>query len=607
MKKGECSMRQILVSLMAVLIFRGAVAAGGPGSTSANFLKAGQGVRPIAMGETYIALGDGLDTLYWNPAGLVQITSPQASFMHNFWFQDIGTEYLAYGMPLGPLGAVAGGLTVMHAGTIVETLEDEYGNYLGTGDEIRPLSFALVGTYAQKLSRIMPVKEPFLKDVLVGASLRLVTESLDEVNVFGGALDIGAIWRQTEEFKDSADKPGIRDQGWRLGLTAQNLGVSTDKLMPMNFRLGTGYVAQALFTPLGRGTAGLDILIPIDNDVKFTLGAEYAHISEHTESAIRMGYKVGPEIKDLDSLAGLTAGAGFAIQSGVLKYRLDYAFVPYGELGSTHRVSLTLTFLPSSPGLPGPKISLPTDLSFSPTGSLASSLLPGQEQEENLAVKRDKELAQERVRDEAKLKTMMDDIRNKIELVRRKLDRLNKSIKQGKLRPVRFQAGKNVLQRKSFETLDKIGEILEKHSQVKVRIEGHTDSDGKAQVNQRLSQKRVEAVKKYLGSIFELHAANLIPVGYGETHPIGNNKTPEGRLANRRVEIKVLIPAGMAPAARAKPNQVNAKKASQVQISKEDITSYGEIDKLREKLKVYEMQMNPSEVEEMFNQQHQNR
>jgi outer membrane protein OmpA-like peptidoglycan-associated protein len=353
----------------------------------------------------------------------------------------------------------------------------------------------------------------------------------------------------------------------------------------------------------------LDILIPVDNDVKFTLGAEYAHISEHTESAIRMGYKVGPEIKDLDALAGLTVGAGFAIQSGVLKYQLDYAFVPYGELGSTHRVALTLTFLPSSPVLPGSKISLPTDLRYSPTGSLAPSLLPGQEQEENLATKRDKELAQERARDEAKLKVMMNDIRKKIELVRRSLDRVNKLIKRGILPPIRFQTGKAILQRKSFQTLDKIGEILEKQSQVKVRIEGHTDSDGETQANQRLSQKRVEAVKKYLVSIFELNAANLIPVGYGETRPIGDNKKPAGRLANRRVEIKVLIPAGMESAGRAasRPNQVEAEQSKKAQIRQEEITSYEEIDKLREKLKVYEMQMNPAEVEEMFNQQHRSR
>ncbi len=333
-------------------------AAGGPGTTSANFLKAGQGVRPVAMGETYIALGDGLDTLYWNPAGLVQVTAPTASFSHSFWFQDIGTEYLAYGMSLGPLGAIGGGFALMHAGQVTETLEDEYGNYLGTGDTFSPMSFALIGTYAQNMSRLFQVDDPFIKNTLVGASLRVITESLDEVVVFGGALDLGLIWRETEEVipprlasaegasQEPEGEPLVRDHGWRLGLVAQNLGVTTEQLMPMNFRLGLAYLSRDLFTPGGAGTLACDLMVPIDNDIKVSFGGEYAYATPNTKMAIRMGYKIGSEIKDLDSLAGLTAGVGFSIRTGLMKYQVDYAFVPYGELGLTHRASLTVVFLP---------------------------------------------------------------------------------------------------------------------------------------------------------------------------------------------------------------------------------------------------------------------
>lgn len=332
--------------------------AGGPGTTSANFLKAGQGVRPVAMGETYIALGDGLDTLYWNPAGLVQIAAPTASFAHSFWFQEIGTEYLAYGMPLGPLGAIGGGITLMHAGQVTETLEDASGNYAGTGDTFSPMSFALVGTYAQKMSRLLSVEDPFLKNTLVGASLRIVTESLDDVGVFGGALDLGLIWRETEEVlprkstatedtsPDTAAQPIVRDHGWRLGLVAQNLGMTTDELMPMNFRLGLAYLSRDLFAPGGTGTLACDFLVPIDNDIKVSFGGEYGYATEHAKMAARLGYKIGSEIQDLDSLAGLTAGVGFSLQAGFMEYQIDYAFVPYGELGSTHRASLTVVFLP---------------------------------------------------------------------------------------------------------------------------------------------------------------------------------------------------------------------------------------------------------------------
>ncbi len=331
-------MKRLMVFLcFFVFLYQGAWA-GGPGTTNANFLKASQGVRPVAMGETYISLGQGLDTLYWNPAGLVQLGSPSVSFIHNFWFQDIGTEYLAYGTPLGPFGAIGAGVTVLHTGAIERTLEDQYGNYAGTGGTSSALSLAFVGAYAFKL----PASEGFLKNTLLGASLRVVNETIADTNVFGGALDVGAIWRETEEIPS-----GVRDAGWRLGLVAQNLGMTTDQLMPINFRAGAGYVVNELFSPSGRGTIAADLLVPIDNTLRVSVGAEYANISENTEFAARVGYKVGSEIKDLDSMAGLTAGAGFALAAGLIKYQIDYAFVPYGELGAIHRASLTLGFLPS--------------------------------------------------------------------------------------------------------------------------------------------------------------------------------------------------------------------------------------------------------------------
>lgn len=347
--------------LFTSLVFNALVRAEGPGSTSANFLKAGQGVRAIAMGETYVSLGDDLDTLNWNPAGLVQLDSPTANFSHTFWFENIGSEYIAFGTPLGILGAVAGGLTLFHVGSITETLEDDQGNYAGEGSTVSPMSFALTGGYSQKLSRLIPLDDVFLKQIIVGANLKLVTESLDEVTVFGGAVDIGAIWRETEEIspknvtlanspdkqKVSDQKPMVRDNGWRLGLVVQNLGLTSDKALPINLKAGIGYVAQELFSPKGKGTVAVDLTVPNDNDLKVSFGSEYALITPHTMMAARLGYKIGSEINDLDSMAGLTVGFGFSITAQLLKYQLDYAFVPYGELGSTHRLSLSVAFLPS--------------------------------------------------------------------------------------------------------------------------------------------------------------------------------------------------------------------------------------------------------------------
>jgi outer membrane protein OmpA-like peptidoglycan-associated protein len=69
-------------------------------------------------------------------------------------------------------------------------------------------------------------------------------------------------------------------------------------------------------------------------------------------------------------------------------------------------------------------------------------------------------------------------------------------------------------------------------------IIGHTDSDGDSQANQRLSQKRAEAVKDYVLSHFSIPDYNLQTEGKGESAPVADNSTEEGKTKNRRVEFK---------------------------------------------------------------------
>ena len=76
----------------------------------------------------------------------------------------------------------------------------------------------------------------------------------------------------------------------------------------------------------------------------------------------------------------------------------------------------------------------------------------------------------------------------------------------------------------------------QKYPDLKFRIEGHTDNTGSKSVNDKLSQARADAVRKYLIDNGR-NANNLTAVGYGSDNPIGDNATNEGRQANRRVEI----------------------------------------------------------------------
>lgn len=100
---------------------------------------------------------------------------------------------------------------------------------------------------------------------------------------------------------------------------------------------------------------------------------------------------------------------------------------------------------------------------------------------------------------------------------------------------VLFASGKSELLPSAQEKLSKVAQVL-REDRRKVRIIGHTDSTGTDEKNEALSLRRADAVKKYLTSR-GVPDDRIATEGAGETQPVADNKTPEGRATNRRVEI----------------------------------------------------------------------
>jgi len=88
------------------------------------------------------------------------------------------------------------------------------------------------------------------------------------------------------------------------------------------------------------------------------------------------------------------------------------------------------------------------------------------------------------------------------------------------------------------EALTEAAQILRQHPQEVVVIEGHSDAQGNAAFNLKLSQERADAARDYLVEIEELSRDRFVTIGYGETRPLASNRLPEGRELNRRIEIK---------------------------------------------------------------------
>lgn len=101
---------------------------------------------------------------------------------------------------------------------------------------------------------------------------------------------------------------------------------------------------------------------------------------------------------------------------------------------------------------------------------------------------------------------------------------------------VTFKTDSSDLNANFFPVLDSVGLVLKEYEKTIIEVAGHTDNTGADLYNQTLSQHRAAAVAQYLKSKGVMDQ-RIITIGGGEGHPIATNSTPEGRQANRRVEL----------------------------------------------------------------------
>jgi outer membrane protein OmpA-like peptidoglycan-associated protein len=101
---------------------------------------------------------------------------------------------------------------------------------------------------------------------------------------------------------------------------------------------------------------------------------------------------------------------------------------------------------------------------------------------------------------------------------------------------ITFKTGSSELDPSFYKVLNSVNLVVKKYDKTVVEVAGHTDNTGAAEYNQQLSERRASSVAQYLES--EGLANNrVVTVGAGETRPVADNATPEGRQANRRVEL----------------------------------------------------------------------
>jgi hypothetical protein len=298
--KKRLAMGLLVLMLFATAFAETALAAG---TTGATFLQLGIGARPEGMGGAGVALADDANALHINTAGMVQISNQQVTLMHNEWLLDTKQEYISYVTRRGDQ-AFGGSLVYM-----------DFGSQLGytasntfTG-AFRPISYAMMIATSRKLSN----------DLSVGLGLEYIKEKIADANGSAWALDAGALYTP-------------KGSPFRYGLALQNfgtkikLGTTADRL-PLTLRAGVAY-----HVPKKPLTIAADWYGIRHDKPEFHAGAEYIIANM---VALRAGYN---SANDLDKK--YTFGVGFSHQN----YALDYAFVPMGVFGDSHRFSFTANF-----------------------------------------------------------------------------------------------------------------------------------------------------------------------------------------------------------------------------------------------------------------------
>lgn len=319
-----------LIGLSAILLTTSFAWADQDSGSTAQFLKIGQGARAQGMGGAYTAVADDAHAIYWNPAGLAQVTKYKLALDHLSFIEEINSQFASFVVPFNKFyGSLGVGLTYIDMGSI-DRLDSNGVADGGDSD---------VNAYAASVSWGQAIGDRFA----IGVSGKNINQNLAGTSKSSLAADAGALLFLVPN---------------RLGLGASvsNIGPkvklgTTEENLPLIVRAGSVFYAVP-----GKLTFAADVEKERDTDATLHGGAEYTYMQRFI---LRVGYQDNHEAG-----GGITAGAGFNwkasqensdffgkekksyesfVDQGVV-VRFDYAFVDYGDFDTTHRIGIQISF-----------------------------------------------------------------------------------------------------------------------------------------------------------------------------------------------------------------------------------------------------------------------
>ena len=324
-------------------------------TTSAAFLEIGPGARSLGMGSAYVSVANDASSLYWNPAGIVNVSRPEVQSFYTPWLVETQYYYNTAVVPLGPYGNLGFSFTAITMDEmIVRTVQDpepsDYGQKFDAGN----ISMGIA--YAKKLTDRFSF----------GFQTKFIQESIWQMNAQGFAVDIGTLFITKRDLRIGMS---VSNFGGKLGMEGNNTLVdidvdeniygNNDRIdgnlgtakwpLPLMFRFGIS--REFTFASNMKCLFAVDAIHPNNNPEYLNIGLEYSAMDmvflrvgkSHTfyelsfqEDDQNIG--IGPE-------QGLSFGAGvkYQIPRGPM-FNIDYVFTDFGIFNNIEGYSISFTF-----------------------------------------------------------------------------------------------------------------------------------------------------------------------------------------------------------------------------------------------------------------------
>ena len=183
-------------------------------TTSAAFLEIGPGARSLGMGSAYVSVANDASSLYWNPAGIVNVSRPEVQSFYTPWLVETQYYYNTAVVPLGPYGNLGFSFTAITMDEmVVRTVQDpepsDYGQKFDAGN----ISMGIA--YAKKLTDRFSF----------GFQTKFIQESIWQMNAQGFAVDIGTLFITKRDLRIGMS---VSNFGGKLGMEGNNTLVDID-------------------------------------------------------------------------------------------------------------------------------------------------------------------------------------------------------------------------------------------------------------------------------------------------------------------------------------------------------------------------------------------